>query len=70
MGKYGNDLAADTRKFLFPQENFFQADLGRTIDLPEITKTVAVHYLEREQANARGNKTRAAPLLGFRATGP
>ncbi len=35
------------------------------IDLPEIMKTVAVHYLKRGLLETRGNKTRAAEILGL-----
>jgi len=39
--------------------------LEPAIDLPAIMKTVAVHYLERGLAQAHGNKTKAAQLLGL-----
>ena len=39
--------------------------LGQGIDLPEIMKTVAVHYLERGLSESHGNKTKAAKILGL-----
>ena len=39
--------------------------LDRGIDLPEIIKTVAVHYLERGLSKKYGNKTKAAQILGL-----
>ena len=35
------------------------------IDLPEIMKTVAVHYLEKGLAETHGNKTETAKILGL-----
>ncbi len=39
--------------------------LGEGLDLPEILNTVARHYLDRAMDEARGNKTRAAELVGL-----
>jgi transcriptional regulator with PAS, ATPase and Fis domain len=39
--------------------------LEQGINLPEIMKTVAVHYLERGLAKNHGNKTKAAKILGL-----
>ena len=39
--------------------------LEHGINLPEIMKTVAVHYLERGLAEAHGNKTKASKILGL-----
>jgi len=39
--------------------------LGPGIDLPEIMKTVAVHYLERGLSESHENKTKAAKILGL-----
>jgi len=39
--------------------------LGDGLDLPGILNTVAGHYLERAMDEARGNKTRAAELVGL-----
>ena len=39
--------------------------LGDGLDLPEILNAVARHYLERAMDEARGNKTRAAELVGL-----
>ena len=39
--------------------------LGQGIDLPEIMKTVAVHYLERGLSESHENKTKAAKILGL-----
>lgn len=39
--------------------------LDQGVNLPEIMKTVAVHYLERGLVEARGNKTKAAKILGL-----
>ena len=35
------------------------------VDLPEIMKTVAVHYLEKGLSETRGNKTETAKMLGL-----
>ena len=35
------------------------------IDLPELMEELAQHYLKRAIAEANGNKTKAAKLLGF-----
>ncbi len=39
--------------------------MGQGINLPEIMKSVAVHYLERGLAKTHGNKTDAAKILGL-----
>jgi transcriptional regulator with PAS, ATPase and Fis domain len=39
--------------------------LGEGFNLPDIMKTVAVHYLERGLAEAHGNKTKASEILGL-----
>ena len=39
--------------------------LGEGLHLPELLATVARHYLERAMAEAHGNKTQAARLLGL-----
>ena len=39
--------------------------LGNDLDLPELMAEMARHYLERARAEADGNKTRAAELIGL-----
>ena len=39
--------------------------LGEGLSLPEIMKTVAVHYLERGRSETHGNKTKMAEILGL-----
>ncbi len=39
--------------------------LGNGLDLPELMADMARHYLERALAEANGNKTRAAELIGL-----
>lgn len=39
--------------------------LSDGIDLPEIMKTVAVHYLKRGLSETHGNKTKASEILGL-----
>ena len=39
--------------------------LGNDLDLPELMAEMARHYLERALAEADGNKTRAAELIGL-----
>ncbi|MCG2749189.1 MAG: sigma 54-interacting transcriptional regulator [Desulfobulbaceae bacterium] len=62
----------DIREALLPvpaagkgKEMILNQPLGQGIDLPGIMKTVAVHYLERGLAEAHGNKTKAAEILGL-----
>lgn len=46
-------------------EQILNRPLEHGIDLPEIMKTVAVHYLERGLAETHGNKTKASKILGL-----
>jgi len=46
-------------------ETILNQPLGQGIDLPEIMKTVAVHYLERGLSESNENKTKAAKILGL-----
>lgn len=46
-------------------EMILNQPLGPGIDLPEIMKTVAVHYLERGLSESHENKTKAAKILGL-----
>ena len=62
----------DIREALLPvpaagkgKELILNQPLGEGINLPEIMKTVAVHYLERGLAETHGNKTKAAEILGL-----
>ena len=62
----------DIREALLPvpgstmnSENILNCPLEQGIDLPGIMKTVAVHYLEKGMAQAHGNKTKAAKILGL-----
>ena len=62
----------DIREALLPVPAFGRAKhgilnqhLGQGIDLPEIMKTVAVHYLERGLEKNNGNKTKTAQTLGL-----
>jgi len=62
----------DIREALLPvpagskgDELILNRPLAEGINLPEIMKTVAVHYLERGLAEAHGNKTKAAEILGL-----
>jgi len=64
--------ADDIREAILPlptagrtPETILDRPLSQGIDLPGIMKTVAVHYLERGLAETRGNKTKAAKLLGL-----
>lgn len=62
----------DIREALLPvpaaakgKETILNQPLGQGIDLPEIMKTVAVHYLERGLSDSHENKTKAAKILGL-----
>jgi len=62
----------DIREALLPvpatgngNDQILNRPLEHGINLPEIMKTVAVHYLERGLAEAHGNKTKAAEILGL-----
>lgn len=62
----------DIREALLPvpaagkgSETILNQPLGQGIDLPEIMKTVAVHYLERGLSESHENKTKAAKILGM-----
>ncbi len=63
---------ADIREALLPVpagskggESILDRSLVDGINLPEIMKTVAVHYLERGLAEKNGNKTKVAKILGL-----
>jgi len=63
---------ADIREALLPVsaggkggERILDRHLTGGIDLPEIMKKVAVHYLERGLAEKNGNKTKTAKILGL-----
>ncbi len=47
------------------KDQILNRPLGPGIDLPEIMKTVAVHYLQRGLDENHGNKTKAAKALGL-----
>jgi len=63
----------DIREALLPvpasgnkgKDAIFDQPLDQGIDLPEIIKTVAVHYLERALEKNNGNKTKTAETLGL-----
>lgn len=62
----------DIREALLPipnsgkgQDGILNQPLGQGIDLPEIMKTVAVHYLERGLSESHENKTKASKILGL-----
>ena len=61
--------AADIREALLPApstgDGLLDRPLGDDFDLQELLGGVARHYLERALAEANGNKSRAAALLGF-----
>ena len=46
-------------------EGILARPINRGVDLPEIMKEVAGHYLERAMAETNNNKTKAAMLLGL-----
>ncbi len=41
--------------------------LGEGFSLPDIMKTVAVHYLKKAHGETHGNKTKSAEILGLRS---
>ncbi|GAB6064749.1 sigma-54 interaction domain-containing protein [Deferrisoma palaeochoriense] len=60
----------DVREAILPapgasEDAILGRPLGEGLNLPEILATVARHYLERAMAEAHGNKTQAARLLGL-----
>ena len=62
----------DIREALLPapainkdNEGVLDLPLEHGIDLPEIIKKVAVHYLERGLKEKQGNKTKVAKILGL-----
>jgi len=62
----------DIREALLPvpssekeKETILNRPLGQGINLPEMMKAVAVHYLERALKENNGNKTKAAKILGL-----
>jgi DNA-binding NtrC family response regulator len=62
----------DIREALLPipaackgKELVLNQPLGDGLSLPEIMKTVAVHYLERGLSETHGNKTKMAEILGL-----
>lgn len=46
-------------------DRILEQSLERGVNLPEIIKAVAVHYLQRGLSETGGNKTKAAELLGL-----
>lgn len=65
--------ADDIKEALFPipdyegkaKDSILDRSLEKGVNLPEIMKTVALHYLERGLAETAGNKTKAAEILGL-----
>jgi DNA-binding NtrC family response regulator len=61
--------AADVRGALLPvratPDALLDRPLGSGFDLPELLAQVARHYLRRAMADAHGNKTKAADLVGL-----
>lgn len=60
----------DAREALLPITSAIKQDtlgrpLGGGLNLPDLLKEVACHYLERAMDEAHGNKTRAAELVGL-----
>ena len=62
----------DIREALLPvsfagkdTQDILAQPLGEGFNLPEIMKTVAVHYLEKGLAETHGNKTSTAKILGL-----
>mgnify|MGYP006289594405 CR=1 FL=1 len=63
---------ADIREALLPipdpnseKSDILDRPLEAGLSLPEIIKTVQVHYLKRAMAETQGNKTQAAEILGL-----
>lgn len=63
---------ADIRESLLPAltdsastETILNRPLGEGINLPEVLRAVAVHYLERALKETNNNKTKTAQLLGL-----
>jgi len=62
----GNDIAATMLPVSPAQSSeILNKPLGEGLNLPEIISTVARHYLSRALEEARGNRTRAAELVGL-----
>lgn len=62
--------AEDAREALLPtvprgSRDLLSRPLGEGLNLPELLKEVARHYLARAMDEARGNKTQAAELVGL-----
>jgi transcriptional regulator with PAS, ATPase and Fis domain len=62
--------AEDAREALLPltprgSRDLLGRPLGEGLNLPELLKEVARHYLARAMDDARGNKTKAAELVGL-----
>jgi len=62
--------AEDARQALLPSGTATPTDvlgrpLGGGLNLPELLKGVARHYLDRAMDEAAGNKTKAAELVGL-----
>ncbi len=62
----------DIREALLPiaseyarKDHVLNQPLAKGINLPEIMKMVAVHYLERAMSESHGNKSKSAQLLGL-----
>ena len=67
-----NIMERDIREALLPipaggrrKEDILNQPVTEGVDLPEIMKTVAVHYLEKGLSETRGNKTETAKMLGL-----
>ena len=67
-----NIMERDIREALLPipaggrrKEAILNQPVTEGVDLPEIMKTVAVHYLEKGLSETRGNKTETAKMLGL-----
>lgn len=62
----GEDVAASLVMTALPKGNsVLGRPLGQGISLPDLMADVARHYLERAMAQAHGNKSEAARLLGL-----
>ena len=62
----------DIRDALFPvpkdnmeKDHIINRSIEEGINLPEIMKKVAVHYLERGLSEKNGNRTKTAKVLGL-----